>query len=138
MHGTTGDDGDDSSYEPYVGPKRMEILDESGPMPELVPPLEVYTRGVLIDPVARTVVEASVLRDSLDSIYFFLQCTTFDCVGDLYIDDEGCFAPGNGCFNWDGMVIRGRGLLLGVDADGETVDYVGSVALVTAKVGWID
>lgn len=86
-------------------------------------------KAFLIDPVARTIEE--VEHDgSLDSIYRLIgadcfACASFDADGNgAYVDDEGLLKPNQEFFLIDGypQPLAGKGLVLGCDELGETIE----------------
>lgn len=94
--------------------------------------------GYLIDPEARTVtvVPVNVVdgRGGLDDIYKHLQVDCVDLArinehGDaVFVDDEGLLKDPEYLFSVDGYAnkLAGRGLVLGVDAEGETISPTAS------------
>lgn len=98
-------------------------------------------KGILIDPIARTVTAVEVN----DGIAEQLGCQWFDIARwapgeDLYVDDEGLLTYPNprGYFSVGGALFAGRGLLLGTDRSGEAVDTSYDVERVTRIVEWVD
>ena len=88
--------------------------------------------GYLIDPEARTVTQVNVdVKDGsgIDDIYRHLGVDCFDCArfnrhGDaVFVDDEGLMKDPEYFFAVEGYPnkLAGRGLVLGCDAQGETV-----------------
>ena len=97
----------------------------------------VIIKGVLIDPVNRTVSEVELSNENLlASMYKVLGCACVD-VGregltflpskpydDLWFDDEGLYSECEDCFELPGMVpLIGRGLILSYDADGNSISH---------------
>ena len=113
-------------------------------------------KGLLIDPERRTITEVEIPVDedgsSLDGMYRALDCSTVDCgrgglfglpgrpADDVWFDDEGLYSDKHDGFVLPGWVpIIGRGLILGFDADGNSVDHTLSgddVEALTRTIRW--
>lgn len=87
-------------------------------------------RGILIDPFTRTVSEIET-SGKLAEIYELLgvELVTVVSVGEdqsLFLDDEGLLVPKEEqeYWNWKGsnQPYAGRGLILGLDEDGDNID----------------
>jgi Domain of unknown function (DUF3846) len=100
-------------------------------------------RAILIDPVERTITE--VEHDgNYKSIYPQLGCDLFTCVylendDAIFVDDEGLLKGGQHFFkvNTYPQPLAGRGLILGCDADGETVGATISLAEITERITFL-
>ncbi|MCV0377484.1 hypothetical protein [Microbacterium sp.] len=101
----------------------------------------------LIDPESRTItsVEIPDTGDKLPDIYKHLRCDTFDVArlanGDgLYVDDEGLLKPAYHFIALRGMPqpYAGRGLVLGMDANGRSVAPTTSLEQLTRDVKFIE
>tara|TARA_R110000823_G_scaffold58469_1_gene140754 strand:+ start:395 stop:757 length:363 start_codon:yes stop_codon:yes gene_type:complete len=86
-------------------------------------------KAILID-VTKQEIKEVLHNDTLESIYNFVDCGTFDVVriddtNSIYIDDEGLFIEDQLYFNYkgttDSVSLAGNGLVLGVDEEGETI-----------------
>lgn len=105
-------------------------------------------RGILIDPVAKSLAEVNVGRGN--SAIYALLCDpdhgmtvdTFDVVelptGDaIYIDDEGLLKDPEYFFAVNGsQPIAGRGLVLGTTSKGESADATITLADLAKQVSW--
>ena len=84
-------------------------------------------KAILIDPFAETV-EVVDYSGNWEDIGDLLECRWFDVVRiddseTLYVDDEGLYAENQRFFTWDGYKpLAGRGLILGTDEEGESID----------------
>lgn len=90
--------------------------------------------GVLINPFNQTVEWTTVEQGSLRDIYDAIDCECFDIASlpngeAIYVDDEGLFE--GHCVGDDGLkygfaignhTLFGKGLILGTDASGESID----------------
>lgn len=109
-------------------------------------------RGILIDPWLKTVTEVDC-PEGIDAMYRLLsnplgpEVDTFCCGmnwpnGDmLYVDDEGLLKRGMRLFNIDradGQPLAGNGLILGHDAEGNSVDAKFMLTEIQCKVAWTD
>lgn len=101
----------------------------------------------LIDPAKRTVttVELPDSKDRLTAIYRHLHCDTFDVAGlpngdSVYVDDEGLLKPMQHFFAVRGMPepFAGRGLVMGTDSRGHSVNPIISLAELTRQVKFIE
>lgn len=105
-------------------------------------------RAILIDPKNRTVTEVNYTGD-YRNINTHIQADCFDIVriGDendntIFVDDEGLIndkARDVGFFRFDGdnpMALAGYGLILGTDAEGESIECNLSVADVYSRVAF--
>lgn len=88
------------------------------------------TKAYLIDPVKLDVTEV-IINGDYTEIYKHIDCEIFTAVevnkhGDtIYIDDEGLFVPDQVFFMHSGyphQPLAGKGLLLGTDEEGESVN----------------
>jgi hypothetical protein len=103
-------------------------------------------RGILIDPFTRTVSDVYTSGKLLE-IYELLgvNLITAVTVGEnqsLFLDDEGLMVPKENqeYWNWEGsnQPYAGRGLILGLDANGDNVDTTMSSLEVAALVSFLD
>ena len=106
-------------------------------------------KGILIDPYERTVAGVLIGEDYRD-IYRHLKCQTFDCIvfdqgNTLWIDDEYLFTPeeDRAAFSFTDdndpkRIIGGRGLLLGHNSEGASVDTDLSAKYIGKIVEWRD
>lgn len=101
----------------------------------------------LIAPANRTLttVELPDSKDRLTAIYRHLQCDTFDVAtlpnGDtVYVDDEGLLKPMKHFFAVRGMPepFAGRGLVMGIDSRGHSVNPTISLAELTHHIKFIE
>tara|TARA_B100000963_G_scaffold340234_1_gene338698 strand:+ start:1945 stop:2316 length:372 start_codon:yes stop_codon:yes gene_type:complete len=82
------------------------------------------------------------------SIYKILDCRTFDAVypfdneDTIYVDDEGLLKGAN--YHWNVITDRGRlitlvgkGLVLGSDAEGESVDCKTTISELAQRINFI-
>ena len=99
-------------------------------------------KGYLIDPEKRTV-EAVEVGDTIQDIYDHIQADTFDCVrmpndDTIFIDDEGLFRK-HDYFTLVGYQspLAGRGLVLGTDHEGNSVDPVQTLEELARQVMFI-
>lgn len=104
-------------------------------------------QAFLIDPAnkAITTVELPDTGDKLPAIYKHLQCETFDAMylpnGDsLYIDDEGLLKPQMHFFAVRGapQPYAGRGLVVGINAQGRSVSPSITLQQLTANVKFVE
>lgn len=101
-------------------------------------------KGYLIDPLKKTVEEVDYDGNIL-SIYNFINAPFFTCVrinveaDFVYVDDEGLLKP-NAFFHITGYrnPLAGKGLILGSDMKGASVDPSVDLAWVTANVKFLD
>lgn len=101
-------------------------------------------RAILIDPFAREVREVQI-GEGLQPIYDQIKADCFTVVGlglgeGLFLDDEGLFRSKQEYFALGGTgtpVLAGRGLILGSDSEGESVDSRLDVERVRALVRWL-
>lgn len=109
-------------------------------------------RGILIDPWLKTVTEVDC-PEGIDAMYRLLsnplgpEVDTFCCGmnwpnGDmLYVDDERLLKRGMRLFNIDradGQPLAGNGLILGHDAEGNSVDAKFMLTEIQCRVAWTD
>ena len=103
-------------------------------------------RGILIDPFTRTVSEIET-SGKLAEIYELLgvELITAVTVGEnqsLFLDDEGLMVPkaNQEYWNWKGsnQPYAGRGLIIGLDNDGNSIDATMSSLEVAALVTFLD
>ena len=101
-------------------------------------------RAILIDPFTQTIEEVDYSGDYKD-IYGLIECDLFTTVylpntsdDTLFVDDEGLYVENQRFFKIDGFEqpLAGRGLLLGTDEEGESVDCMSTVEEVKAIVSW--
>lgn len=109
-------------------------------------------RGILIDPWLKTITEVQVgegiqdmyrvmsnpLGPKVDIFCIGMQWSNGDV---LYVDDEGFLKPGGRLFTIDradGQPLVGNGLILGSDAEGNSVDAEHLLVEIQTKVGWTD
>ena len=85
-------------------------------------------KAILIDPFAETV-EVVDYSGNWEEISDLIECRYFDIVRvddkeSLYIDDEGLYTENQRFFKWDGYPhpLAGRGLILGTNEEGESID----------------
>lgn len=86
-------------------------------------------KAFLIDPFTRTI-ETVEHDGSLDSIYELTGCSCFTVAefdeegNGAYVDDEGLLKPNQEFFFMSGypQPLAGRGLVLGCNEDGETIE----------------
>ena len=87
-------------------------------------------KAILIDAYNTQVRAVDIKEKSLQAIYDQLKCSTFVCAmmlegGEtLYVDEEGLLNGTQVAFKIEGghQPFMGNGLILGTDADGESVD----------------
>jgi hypothetical protein len=92
-------------------------------------------RAILIDPFTRSITEIDY-SGNYEDIYTLIGRDTFTVAainnrGDgIFVDDEGLLKPGQEFFWHDGypQPLAGKGLVLGCDEDGETVEPTVSTA----------
>jgi muramoyltetrapeptide carboxypeptidase LdcA involved in peptidoglycan recycling len=103
-------------------------------------------RGILIDPFKRTVTEVDTIGN-LAAIYELLgvDCVTAVSVGEnqiLFLDDEGLFVPKEEQEYWhlkgSNQPYAGKGLLLGLDEEGENIDSAMTFWEVNLLVTFLD
>ena len=101
-------------------------------------------RAILIDPFTQTIEEVDYSGDYKD-IYCLIECDLFTTVylpntsdDTLFVDDEGLYVENQRFFKIDGFEqpLAGRGLLLGTDEEGESIDCMSTVEEVKAIVSW--
>ncbi len=107
-------------------------------------------KGTLIDPFARKITDI-VVEPGLQAIYDAITADTFCCVtisenptswhrNVLYLDDFGRLVdPNDQEYFWYGDFpdpLCGRGLILGVDREGESVDCTVEAEIVALAVRW--
>ena len=97
-------------------------------------------KGLLIDPEKREISEVSIPADDdgscLEGMYSALHCTAVDVgrgglsylpshpADDVWFDDEGLYSDCTALFLLPGWVpLVGRGLILGFDDEGNSVDH---------------
>lgn len=100
--------------------------------------------GILVDPNTRTVTEVE-LKGDYTAIYPLIDAQRFDAVhfgddGDsVLVDDEGLMFEGNKVWNFSSVPhqpIIGKGLIVGIDTEGETVGAVISIDQVRNSIEW--
>ena len=101
-------------------------------------------RAILIDPFTQTIEEVDYSGDYKD-IYSLIECDLFTTVylpntsdDTLFVDDEGLYVENQRFFKIEGyeQPLAGRGLLLGTDEEGESIDCMSTVEEVKAIVSW--
>lgn len=98
-------------------------------------------RAILIDPTTRTVRVVQVDGDHKSLLGCdWLTAVSLDGRTSLYLDDEGRLVYPNphGYFVLGNEIYCGRGLILGLDADGNDVSTDLPVALVAGAVRFVD
>jgi hypothetical protein len=100
-------------------------------------------KAYLIDPAERSVREVETTGE-LDSLYELLGCDLVDAVRlddcDVWIDDEGLFKPEPRFFSFtDPNVppLAGRGLVLGVDDEGNCTEPKPSLDEIAKRVMFV-
>lgn len=94
--------------------------------------------AILIDPFNKTITEV-VWNGDFHHIYQLIDCETYDCArinrqGDaIFVDDEGLFKEEQCFFKHDDypQPLAGKGLILGCDAEGESI--MPSISLAEAQ-----
>jgi hypothetical protein len=101
-------------------------------------------RAILVDPYKRQITEVDH-DGTLSGIYAAIQVNTICSVrvnnhDILWLDDEGLLKEGVPVFWWGTCehVLAGRGLVLGVDDEGETVGARIPLDTVKGDVRWTD
>jgi len=98
-------------------------------------------RAILIDPFTREITEVEH-NDDFRQIYEFIGADAFDAATLLedrqviYVDDEGLFRDDQKFWSIEGRVLGGKGLVLGVNAAGESIAAVGSIEEWRKRVRW--
>lgn len=103
-------------------------------------------RGILINPGTRELTEVEV-GDGLQPYYDHLSTPEHkvDCFaigyqwfnGDtLYVDDNGLLFPDLKVFKVEGQPLAGRGLILGSDEEGNSVDAKMPIHLLATMIEW--
>ena len=99
-------------------------------------------KAILIDVKNEEVKEVDH-DDTLQQIYKFVDCATFDVlrldgVNGIYVDDEGLFVEDQLFFTYHGdnytHTLAGNGLILGVNGGGETISPTITLAEVEEAV----
>jgi hypothetical protein len=102
-------------------------------------------RGLLIDPIAKTVTEVQA-SDELPFLYTLLDCRTVEAIritdrDFLWMDEEGLYAkPAKPFFSFSGQIDRpycGKALILGFKRDESAATSL-PLALVERNVVWRD
>ena len=83
-------------------------------------------KAIHINPFNQTIKEVDILGN-LEDIYVLLGCRTMDAIdidesNVLYIDDEGLLKDKQRYFNINERNLAGKGLLMGFDDEGDTID----------------
>ena len=104
-------------------------------------------KALLIDPKDNTIRTISYDGDYM-TIYKFLDCRTFDAVypfdneDTIFVDDEGLLKGAN--YHWTVLTDRGKlitlvgkGLVLGSDAEGESVDCKTTISQLSQRINFI-
>ena len=102
-------------------------------------------RAILIDPVERTVSEVEYSGSSKD-IYRLVDCETFTVVGiehddAIFVDDEGLLKDDPRyyfIYRGHDQPIAGKGLVLGTDSEGESVEPVSTVDDIKVAVRFVE
>ena len=107
------------------------------------------TRGILIDPHARTVTVITIEGRTLQGLYAAIGCTTVDVLRlgehngveqDLWIDDEGAMSHKTSqaffCLAGCGSFLAGRAVLLGCDLSGDSVSTDVFISTVEDRLCW--
>ena len=97
-------------------------------------------RAILIDPFTREITEVEH-NDDFRQIYEFIGADAFDAArledGQIiYVDDEGLFRDDQKFWSIEGRVLAGKGLVLGVNAAGESIAAVGSIEEWRERIRW--
>lgn len=98
-------------------------------------------RAYLIDPQLCSITEVEYNGD-FHQIYELIDAPAFDIAsvgkkGDcIYVDDEGLLKPGNCIFRADDRGLAGKGLVLGTNAEGESVEPSMTLAELRNRVVW--
>lgn len=106
-------------------------------------------KGILIDPFTDSVTEVEYV--DYKCIYKHIQCDSFDAAGlsngdTAWVDDNGLSVPGQQFFWIEDLYpypLAGRGLILGVDEEGESIapklklDEVKPVFMVPTPFGFL-
>ena len=99
-------------------------------------------RAIKIDVVKKEVYEID-LEQGLDAMYKALECEVVDGrrIGSniyLWIDDEGLLHEPLGAFSLrPGEVFSGHGLVTGISAEGETVDFPYTIGAISGRVTFV-
>lgn len=100
-------------------------------------------KAILIDVTAKTVTSVNI-ESGIDAIYEQLDCNCFDVVrldekNDVYVDDNG-LSTKKDFFYIDGthQPIRGNGLILGCNDEGESVDTTISVEDISQRLKFLN
>lgn len=101
-------------------------------------------KGIFIDAKKRQVTEVEIEK-GLQPIYDLLGIETFECVyiddkETIYVDEEGLYKDDTEWFFFEGthQPIRGNGLILSTDDDGESVSTNLSLEYVKSKVKFLN
>jgi len=98
-------------------------------------------RAILIDPFTQTIEEVDYSGDYKD-IYTLIQCELFStvyCLEDtLFVDDEGLYVKDQRYFKVAGypQPLAGRGLLLGTNEEGDSVDAKAKLSVIEKVIEW--
>lgn len=98
-------------------------------------------RAILIDPFTQTIEEVEYSGDYKD-IYALIQCELFStvyCLEDtLFVDDEGLYVKDQRYFKVAGypQPLAGRGLLLGTNEEGDSVDAKAKLSVIEKVIEW--
>jgi hypothetical protein len=102
-------------------------------------------KAILIDVENQEVTEVEH-DDTLESIYYHVDCRTFDVVNidgvnSIYVDDEGLFVEDQLYFEYSGgthkVQLAGNGLILGLNEEGDTVTTTLTLEHVKSKVTFL-
>jgi hypothetical protein len=106
-------------------------------------------RAILIDPKAKTITEVEYTGD-YKNINEHIEAELFTVVGidhyenedreSLFVDDEGLYKEDQYFFLWNGydQPLAGKGLILGYNAEGESIATSLGLDYVTSMVKFID
>ena len=97
-------------------------------------------RAILIDPFTREITEVEH-NDDFRQIYEFIGADAFDAATledrqVIYVDDEGLFRDDQKFWSIERRVLAGKGLVLGVNAAGESIAAVGSIEEWRERIRW--
>ena len=105
-------------------------------------------KAYLIDPEKKEVTEVEYSGDYKD-IYKLIDCSTFEIVGitpkgdGIYVDEEGLYAEKKHLWSFKGILFNNhlfnlinKGLVLGSNIDGDTIESDLSLEKVKEKVVW--
>lgn len=106
-----------------------------------------HLNAIIINPVTRSVT-AQKIESTLQAMYAALAVDpawsgTIERVGldrthDLWIDDNGCLAPGRPVFVLHNHPFAGAGMILSHDREGKSRDCLIPLAEIERRVAWTD